>query len=67
MDLVPAMAGVHEMGKCLDTEGIASAFKERLGAGVDVDVRLVDAIPTERSGKYRYVISHVAPEATPKA
>lgn len=42
-----------------DTVAIASAFRTRLGANVDVEVRLVDAIPSERSGKYRYVVSHV--------
>ena len=33
----------------------------RLGDDVHVDVRLVDSIPAEASGKYRYVVSKVAP------
>ncbi|QPF73697.1 phenylacetate--CoA ligase family protein [Roseateles sp. DAIF2] len=37
---------------------IAAGFKRRLGAEVEVEVRLVDAIPPERSGKFRYVVSH---------
>jgi phenylacetate-CoA ligase len=32
----------------------------RLGAGVDITVELVHDIPPERSGKHRYVVSHVA-------
>lgn len=39
---------------------IESGAKARLGADVTVNVRLVDEIPPEKSGKYRYVISHVA-------
>ncbi len=39
---------------------IERGAKARLGADVNVNVRLVDEIPPEKSGKYRYVISHVA-------
>lgn len=39
--------------------GIESGAKARLGADVTVNVRLVDEIPPEKSGKYRYVISRV--------
>jgi phenylacetate-CoA ligase len=38
---------------------IRSGIGRRLGAGVDVDVRRVDEIPAEKSGKHRYVVSHV--------
>lgn len=38
--------------------GIEAAFKKRLGADVVVDVELVDAIALEKSGKFRYVVSH---------
>ncbi len=42
--------------------GIVEGFKQRLGHEVDVRVDLVDAIAPERSGKYRYIVSHaVAP------
>ena len=34
----------------------------RLGNDVRVSVRLVDVIPVEASGKYRYVVSHVPPQ-----
>ncbi|BAL93768.1 phenylacetate--CoA ligase family protein [Rubrivivax gelatinosus] len=51
---------------------IQAGLKRRLGAGVQVDVNYVDAIAPEKSGKYRYVVSHVAaaspaPEAAPHA
>ncbi len=38
---------------------IREGFQQRLGRGVSVDVREVDDIPAEASGKYRYVISRV--------
>ncbi|WP_114971830.1 phenylacetate--CoA ligase family protein [Rhodoferax ferrireducens] len=37
---------------------IVSGFKRRLGVDVSVVVELVDSIPTEKSGKFRYIISH---------
>ena len=37
---------------------IVSGFKQRLGADVSVAVDLVNAIPAEKSGKFRYIISH---------
>lgn len=39
--------------------GIERDAKARLGEEVTVEVRLVDDIPPEKSGKYRYVVSHV--------
>lgn len=38
---------------------IVDDFKARLGADVDIDVTRVRRIAPERSGKYRYVVSHV--------
>jgi len=38
---------------------IASDFRVRLGAAVDVAITRVDCIAPERSGKHRYVVSHV--------
>lgn len=49
---------------------VVQAFRRRLGDEVQIDVELVDKIPPERSGKFRYVVSHVAPgtaTATPAA
>lgn len=37
---------------------IISGFKQRLGAEVSVEVKVVDNIPAEKSGKFRYIISH---------
>ncbi|MEN9395903.1 MAG: hypothetical protein RLZ81_433 [Pseudomonadota bacterium] len=37
---------------------IVAGFKQRLGAQVAVQVDLVDNIPAEKSGKFRYIISH---------
>ena len=39
--------------------GIVAGFKRRLGRDVRVDVQAVQAISAEKSGKFRYVISHV--------
>ena len=39
--------------------GIETQFKKRLGDSISVDVRLVNAIPPEASGKHRYVVSRV--------
>lgn len=39
---------------------IVDGFRRRLGATVDVEVDWVDAIPAEKSGKFRYVVSNVA-------
>jgi len=41
-------------------QNIVRGIRARLGDGVRVDVREVDAIAPEASGKYRYVVSHVA-------
>lgn len=38
---------------------IEDDFRRRLGAGVRIEVLLVDDIPAEASGKFRYVISRV--------
>jgi len=39
---------------------IRAGMARRLGSGVQIDVEVVDDIPPERSGKYRYVVSKVA-------
>ena len=41
-------------------EAIQAQFRRRLGAGVEIAVEQVDDMPRERSGKFRYVVSHVA-------
>lgn len=37
---------------------IVQGFQRRLGAGVEVQVQTVATLPRERSGKYRYIVSH---------
>lgn len=39
---------------------IIAGFKRRLGAGVDIQIERVAAIPMETSGKFRYIVSKVA-------
>ena len=39
---------------------VISGLKARLGEQCQISIRLVDAIAPEASGKYRYVVSHVA-------
>lgn len=43
-----------------DLDIIRNGVRQRLGADVEVSVELVDDIPAERSGKFRYVVSKVA-------
>ena len=45
-----------------DVETIRSGMRQRLGQDVDVEVDIVADIPAERSGKFRYVVSHVETE-----
>ena len=40
------------------SQQITAGFKRRLGSDVSVLVELVDNIPAEKSGKFRYIISH---------
>jgi phenylacetate-CoA ligase len=42
---------------------IRDTFRARLGHSVEVVLETVAAIEPERSGKYRYVVSHVTPGA----
>jgi phenylacetate-CoA ligase len=39
---------------------IVSGFRKRLGDAVAVDVQVVASIAAEKSGKFRYIVSHVA-------
>jgi phenylacetate-CoA ligase len=40
---------------------IEAGLKQRLGAAVEIRIETVADIPAERSGKFKYVVSHVAP------
>jgi phenylacetate-CoA ligase len=43
---------------------VLGGLAARLGSEVRIDIRLVDGIPAEASGKHRYVVSHVDPGLT---
>jgi phenylacetate-CoA ligase len=53
--LVVPRAGWSEAARAQVIAGLAA----RVGAGTRIELRLVDAIPAEASGKYRHVVSHV--------
>ena len=53
--IVPAAGFAQDM-----IPKIQEDFKRRLGDAVQVDVEIVDNIPREKNGKYRYVVSKVA-------
>ena len=55
--LVVANARWNEGGQSKVRAGLG----QRLGPDVRIEIRTVDAIPAEASGKYRYVVSHVPP------
>jgi phenylacetate-CoA ligase len=40
-------------------EAVLSGLRARLGPTLQIDLKLLDAIAPEASGKYRYVVSHV--------
>ena len=42
-----------------EERALVAGLTQRLGVGVHIEVRLVDDIPREPSGKYRWVISRV--------
>lgn len=42
-------------------QSVVSSLKARLGATCHIECRLCEQIPAERSGKHRYVVSHVRP------
>jgi phenylacetate-CoA ligase len=55
VQLVPNSKWRRESG-----HSIVQQLKARLGQEVEIELRLLDSIPAESSGKYRYVVSHVA-------
>ncbi len=46
---------------------VVSGLQQRMGDGVRIELRLVEQIPPEASGKHRYVVSHVPLPAGPNA
>jgi len=41
---------------------IQQEFQQRLGKTVDINVEYIESIAKEKSGKFRYVVSHVKPD-----
>jgi phenylacetate-CoA ligase len=57
---------VTEPGFSADApETIRRGFQQRLGDNVHIDIEQVADIPAERSGKFRYVVSHVEEQTVP--
>jgi phenylacetate-CoA ligase len=48
-------------------EQIISGFRQHLGSNVDVLVEIVDTVPAEKSGKFRYVVSHAGQQKMSEA
>ena len=59
VDFVEAVVVPNTLWTDESEQKIRQGLKERLGEDVEVKVNLVDEIPPEASGKYRYVVSHV--------
>lgn len=60
-DMVRVLIKQHE--SLFPSDGvkrIVAGIKKRMGDTVNVNVEMVDSIPRDASGKYRYVVSHVA-------
>lgn len=43
----------------LEEQNITSGLKKRLGQNVNITIERVDEVPPEKSGKFRYIVSHV--------
>ena len=57
-DLTRVYLNVDESFSSAQQDNIINGFKDRLGQGVTINLEVVDQIPAEKSGKFRYVISH---------
>jgi phenylacetate-CoA ligase len=44
---------------------IREGLQARLGLAVDIQIEILKKIPPEKSGKHRYVVSHVEARKTP--
>ncbi len=55
-----ASDGVHsQLPKIVNT--VVGGFRERLGPNVEITVEFVDTMQEDHSGKFRYIVSHIAP------
>lgn len=64
LELTRILLAVDSQFDIADIDKIKSAIKQRLGSGVEVIIELLDEVPKEKSGKFRYVVSHVASLST---
>lgn len=55
------IVGTDRYQASLSEEKIVAEFRKRLGASVNINIEYIDHIAKEKSGKFRYVISHVSP------
>ncbi len=61
VDRMRVLLKIHENLYPADgNDRIVAGFKKRMGSEVQVAVEMVDEIPRDASGKYRYVVSRVA-------
>lgn len=60
LDLTRILLMVNDSFDQANLVAIEQGAKARLGLDVQISVELVSAIEPERSGKYRYVVSHVS-------
>ncbi len=58
-DLTRIQIEVNPRFQASDSQVIAAGVKKRLGEKVEIKIEQLDKIPAEKSGKYRYVVSHV--------
>lgn len=58
-DLTRIQIEVNPRFQTSDRKVIAAGVKKRLGEKVEIKIEQLDKIPAEKSGKYRYVVSHV--------
>ena len=57
-ELTRIMLVVDESFNHQHEQNVIQGFKDRLGDGVEVQIAYVKEIPAEKSGKFRFVISH---------
>jgi len=61
VQFVPAEEYAKDTGwQQMAEQAITAQLKQRLGQSTDIILRKMEKIPPEKSGKHRYVVSHVA-------
>jgi phenylacetate-coenzyme A ligase PaaK-like adenylate-forming protein len=59
IDHVTVNLVIAESFSAIQQDALLAALRERLGESIELEIRVVDDIPREPSGKYRWVISRV--------